>query len=44
MPNLKLWHIPDPKLTKELMRHEEMKKHEVKCYKIGNAMLSYLRM
>lgn len=32
---LKLWHVSDPKLTKELMRHEDLKKREVRCYKIG---------
>lgn len=32
---LKLWPVENPKLTKELIRHEELKKREVRCYKIG---------
>lgn len=35
MPVLKLWHVTDPKLSKELLHHEDLKKREVRCYKIG---------
>jgi hypothetical protein len=41
MPTLKLWHITDPKLSKELLHHEDLKKREVRCYKIGTFTASH---